>query len=317
MKKLEYIWLDGAKPQQLRSKTKIVKSTWTTEDLLRQYKTGKLTPSTWNFDGSSTYQAETSKSELLLVPKNYFLNPFTNDSILVICEVYNVDGTPHSTNTRSKMIETLEKYDDETMYGWEQEYFIFDNKTNKPLGWPVEGEPREQGEYYCSVGGNNVSGREFVEEHTELWVSRYILHKLSEKYDYRIELDPKPFKGNDWNGSGMHVNFSTKTIREDKVNKKDIAIEMCKKLEKRHAEHIAIYGENNELRLTGANETSSINDFGWGIADRTKSIRIPSTINEADAIGYIEDRRPASNADPYLIVDRMVLTILGEVYEEA
>ena len=92
---------------------------------------------------------------------------------------------------------------------------------------------------------------------------------------------------------------------------------MCKKLEKRHADHIAIYGENNELRLTGANETSSINDFGWGIADRTKSIRIPSTINEADAIGYIEDRRPASNADPYLIVDRMVLTILGEVYEEA
>ena len=349
MKKLEYIWLDGAKPQQIRSKTKIVKSEWATEDLLRQYKNGKLSASVWNYDGSSTYQAETSNSELLLIPKNYFLNPFTKSSIIVFCEVCNIDGTPHSTNTRSKMVDTLNKYDDETMYGWEQEYFIFDNKTNKPLGWPTEGEPREQGEYYCSVGANNVSGREFVEEHTDLcikaglaigginaevalgqweyqigtvtaedgadqlWVSRYILHRLSEKYDYRIELDPKPFKGNDWNGSGMHVNFSTKTIREDKVNKKEIAIEMCKKLEAKHAEHIAVYGENNDARLTGANETSSIKDFGWGIGDRTKSIRIPSTINDPNAIGYIEDRRPASNGDPYLIVDRMVRTILQDV----
>jgi glutamine synthetase len=346
MKKLEYVWLDGAKPQQLRSKTKIINSNWNTEDLLRQYKSGKLSASNWNFDGSSTLQAETSKSELALVPKNYFINPFVDNGIIVMCEVYNMDGTPHVTNTRAAMVDLLEEYDDETMYGWEQEYFIFDNNTNLPLGW--NGEPREQGEYYCGVGGNNVSGREFVEEHADLclkagisvsginaevalgqweyqvgtvdaingadqlWVSRYILHRLSEKYNYRIELDPKPFEGEKWNGSGMHVNFSTKTIREDKVNKKEIAIEMCEKLSRRHAEHIAVYGENNEARLTGANETSSINDFGWGIADRTKSIRIPSTINEVDAIGYIEDRRPASNADPYLVVERMVRTILTD-----
>lgn len=353
MKKLEYIWLDGAKTQQLRAKTKIIKSEWNTEDLLNQYKSGNLMAPNWNFDGSSTYQAETSKSELILVPKNYFINPFSKDSILVICEVYNTDGTPHESNTRAKMIDTLEKYDDETMYGWEQEYFIFDQKTGRPAGWPTNGNPREQGEYYCAVGANNVSGREFVEEHADLciaagisisginaevalgqweyqvgtvtaeegadqlWVSRYILHRLSEKYGYRIELDPKPFTGNDWNGSGMHVNFSTKTIREDKENKKEIAIEMCEKLSKKHAEHIAVYGENNDARLTGANETSSIKDFGWGIADRTKSIRIPSSIEEADAIGYIEDRRPASNGDPYLIVDRMVRTILQEEEVEA
>jgi glutamine synthetase len=345
MKKLEYIWLDGANPQQIRSKTKIIQSTWTTEDLIRQYKTGKQTASDWNFDGSSTYQAETSKSELILKPKNYFKNPFVRDGIIVLCEVYNTDGTPHESNTRSKMVSTLEKHDDESMYGWEQEYFIFDTKSGKPLGWPSNGEPRDQGEYYCSVGANNVVGREFAERHADLcieagisvsginaevalgqweyqvgtvtaedgadqlWVSRYILHRLSERFGYRIELDPKPYKGEKWNGSGMHVNFSTKTIREDKVNKKEIAIEMCHKLEKTHAEHIAIYGENNDSRLTGANETSSIEDFGWGIADRTKSIRIPSTINEPDAIGYIEDRRPASNADPYLIVERMVRTI--------
>ena len=349
MIKLEYIWLDGSKTQQIRSKTKIIKSEWVTEDLLRQYKTGTKTAPNWNYDGSSTYQAETSNSELLLYPKNYFLNPFTKNSIIVLCEVYNVDGTPHATNTRTKMMDTLNKYDDETNWGWEQEYFIFSKTRNNPLGWPTNGEPREQGDYYCSVGTNNIAGRDFVEEHTELcikaglsigginaevalgqweyqigtvtaedgadqlWVSRYILHRLSEKYNYRIELDPKPFKGQDWNGSGMHVNFSTKTIREDKVNKKEIAIEMCKKLEATHNEHIAVYGENNENRLTGTNETSSIEDFGWGIGDRTKSIRIPSSINDPNAVGYIEDRRPASNGDPYLIVDRMVRTILQDV----
>lgn len=349
MKKLEYIWLDGSKTQQIRSKTKIIKSELSTEDLLRKYKTGDKSAPVWNYDGSSTYQAETSNSELLLYPKNYFFNPFIKDSILVICDVYKTDGTPHETNTRTKMMETLEKYDDETNWGWEQEYFIYDNKTNKPLGWPTEGEPREQGDYYCAVGSSNVSGRDFVEEHTEicilaglsiggtnaevalgqweyqigtvtaeegadqLWISRYLLHRLGEEYGYTIVLDPKPIKGNDWNGSGMHVNFSTKTIREDKVNKKEIAIEMCKKLEETHSEHIAVYGENNDARLTGSNETSSIKDFGWGIGDRTKSIRIPSTINDPNAIGYIEDRRPASNGDPYLIVDRMVRTILQDV----
>lgn len=367
--KLEYVWLDGAKPQQIRSKTKIVTLSQIPEErdaaskkemqplkfelayILDSYKSGKRKAPVWNFDGSSTFQAETSKSELMLHPKSYFLNPFAKDSIIVLCEVCNTDGTPHATNTRAKMVDTLRKHDDETMWGWEQEYFIFDAKTGRPIGWPEQGEPREQGEYYCSVGAGNVAGRDFVEKHADLclsagisvsgtnaevalgqweyqvgpvfaengadqlWISRYILHRLSEEFGYRLELDPKPFKGNQWNGSGMHVNFSTKTIREDKANKKEIAIEMCKRLEKTHSEHIAVYGENNAARLTGANETSSIERFGWGIGDRTKSIRIPSTINDADAIGYIEDRRPASNGDPYLIVDRMVRTILVELEE--
>jgi len=346
MKKLEYIWLDGCETQQLRSKTKIIDCDTETKRLLKQYKSKKKKAPIWNFDGSSTYQAETSKSELALIPKNYFMNPFAKDSILVLCEVFNTDGTAHESNTRKKMVDALSKYDDETMWGWEQEYFIFDQKTKKPIGWPEKGSPREQGEYYCSVGSNNVAGREFVEEHADLcisagisisginaevalgqweyqvgtvtaeegadqlWISRYILHRLSEKYGYRIELDPKPFAGNEWNGSGMHVNFSTKTIREDKLNKMMIAIEMCEKLGEKHAEHIEVYGKNNEARLTGANETSSIEKFGWGIGDRTKSIRIPSTIQDPDSIGYIEDRRPASNGDPYLIVEKMVTTIL-------
>jgi glutamine synthetase len=347
--KLEYIWLDGSTPQQLRSKMKIVEvdSNEDTQTITKLYKKGKLVAPIWNFDGSSTYQAETSNSELLIKPVNFFLNPFIDNSILVMCEVCTTDGIPHKTNTRNKMVETANKYDDESLLGWEQEYFIIDNLTKKPVGWPSENGsfPKPQGDYYCSVGANNLQGRDFVEEHTDLclkaklqiggtnaevalgqweyqigpvsaidgsdqlWISRYILQRLGEKYNYSIDIDPKPFKGNDWNGSGMHVNFSTKRIREDKVNKKKIAIEMCNKLEDKHSEHILVYGVNNEHRLTGKNETSSMTKFGWGIGDRTKSIRIPSSINNPDAVGYIEDRRPASNGDPYLIVDRLLTTL--------
>ncbi len=354
--KLEYIWLDGSNPQQIRSKTKIVnlEALEGEANIFESFKNGTRKAPVWNFDGSSTYQAQTSKSELLLVPVNFFLHPLVARTIIVLAEVYNIDMTPHHTNTRRGMMNVIEKHDDETMYGFEQEYFIYDNETNSPLGWPsTQGSfPKPQGDYYCAVGANNVSGRAFVEEHVDLclgagllvsginaevalgqweyqigpvpaedgsdqlWVSRYLLYRLSEKYNYRIELDPKPFKGNDWNGSGMHVNFSTKTIREDKENKKAIAEQMCKKLEKKHKEHIAIYGVNNEHRLTGANETSSMDKFGWGIGDRTKSIRIPSSINEAEAVGYIEDRRPSSNADPYLIVEKMITTILGDSVPE-
>src|ERR1035437_354313 len=358
--KLEYLWLDGSNPQQLRGKTKIteVKSSdiiFSESDNIffihELYKNGRLKAPVWNFDGSSTYQAETSKSELLLQPVNYFINPFMENSILVLCEVVNVDNTPHTTNTRNKMVKNVESSDDGTLYGWEQEYFIFDSSTNKPIGWPKQhgAFPKPQGDNYCAVGSSTIKGREFVEEHTDmclkaglliggvnaevalgqweyqigpvpaidgsdqLWISRYILYRLGEKYNYSIDIDPKPFKGNDWNGSGMHVNFSTKTLRDDKINKKKIAIDMCKKLEATHKEDIKIYGLNNEHRLTGKNETSSMTSFGWGIGDRTKSIRIPSSIEDPNAIGYIEDRRPASNANPYLIVDRILETICQEV----
>ena len=217
----------------------------------------------------------------------------------------------------------------------------------KPYKWIEHNEPGmgNQGPYYCSVGGGVCLGREISDKHLEmclkagleicgtnaevmasqweyqigpvptidgsdqLWISRYILHRLSEKYNYRIELDPKPIKGNEWNGSGMHVNFSTKTLREDKKNKKQIAEEMCKKLEKTHTEHINLYGINNEQRLTGFNETASIKKFTYNIGDRSTSVRIPYTINNPNAIGYIEDRRPASNGDPYLIVRRIVRTL--------
>lgn len=332
---LEYIWLDGNNPQKLRSKTKIV--TAKNED--------KIKLSNWGFDGSSTNQAETSKSEMVLIPVNKFKDPFRNNGFLVMCEVYNTDGTPHSSNKRHQLSETLKNSDEVTMYGFEQEYIIYDRSTNKPLGWPLDGYPRPQGDYYCGVGGNNVSGRDFVDKHAELcleaglsftginaevmlgqweyqigpvkaldgsdqlWISRWILERLSEQYNYYIELHPKPYKGNDWNGSGMHVNFSTESMREDMDNKRQLVIEACERLGKSIKEHISVYGVDNDLRLTGANETCSINEFKYGIGDRTASIRIPFSINDDETPGYLEDRRPASNANPYEICDVMIKTI--------
>jgi glutamine synthetase len=339
---IEYIWLDGNNPQQLRSKTKIINA---------EESIDKIELFNWNFDGSSTQQAETSNSELVLKPVNKFKDPFRENGLLVICEVYNTDDTPHITNKRSKLVETLRDTNNKTLYGFEQEYIIYDNKTNKPLGWPVEGYPRPQGDYYCGVGGDCVSGRDFVYEHAnlcikaglsftginaevmlgqweyqigpvkpldgsdQLWISRFILERLSEKYNYKIELHPKPFIGDEWNGSGMHVNFSTNDMRKDLKNKKKLVIDACKQLSENIEEHIKVYGVDNHLRLTGSNETCSINDFKWGIGDRTASIRIPYSINDDSTPGYFEDRRPASNSNPYEICDVMIKTVCKKIME--
>ena len=339
---LEYIWLDGNNPQQLRSKTKIVEAK--NEDKI------KLT--NWNFDGSSTSQAETQKSELILKPVNKFKNPFQEGGFLVMCEVYYPDGQRHESNQRSVLVNNVADFDQKTMYGFEQEYIIYDCKSGKPLGWPQDGFPRPQGDYYCGVGANNVSGRHFVEEHAQLclnaglkisginaevmlgqweyqigpvpaidgsdqlWISRWILNRLSEKYGYRVELDPKPIIGNDWNGSGMHVNFSTEDMREDMENKYELVVEACKKLSHSIEEHIEVYGKNNRNRLTGANETCSIDEFRWGVGDRTASIRIPYSIKDDTTPGYLEDRRPASNADPYQVCNVLIQTICSDVEVE-
>ena len=356
---LEYIWLDGSYPQQIRSKTKIVEKEimnnfLSAESIFNLWKKDPSTLPMWNFDGSSTNQAETKNSELLLKPVNIFKDPTKEYGFIVVAEVYHTDMTPHTSNKRASMIETLNKYDDETMYGLEQEFFVFDINTQKPLGWPANSPysermttPQPQGPYYCAVGGRNVAGRAFIEEHAELcekaglklsginaevalgqweyqigpvyaaegsdqlWVSRFLLERLSEKYNYYIVLDPKPYKGNDWNGSGMHVNFSTKTMRTDLKNKKSLVIEACEKLSTKVSEHIAVYGPNNEHRLTGANETCSIKEYRYGIGDRTASIRIPSSIEDDTTPGYLEDRRPASNTDPYEAINVIVQTILG------
>jgi len=221
--KLEYIWLDGNKVQLLRSKTKI----WDTKKTPENVTVEELP--IWNYDGSSISQAECGDSEMMLKPKNIFKDPFREGSLLVMCSVYNSDMTPHESNNRSLLEENIE-HDDETWYGFEQEYIIYDNTTKRPLGWSgqIGTYPKPQGDYYCGVGANHVSGRKFVEEHLDacleaginisginaevmlgqweyqvgpvtaldgsdqLWVSRYLLYRLGEKYNYTINIEPKP-----------------------------------------------------------------------------------------------------------------------------
>ena len=329
--KLEYIWLDGYFPtQNMRSKTKVEEHEnfkGTIEEL-----------GLWSFDGSSTKQASGGASDCILKPVAIYPDPSRINGYLVMTEVMNADGTPHISNGRA----TIEDDDNDFWFGFEQEYFIMDSKTQLPLGFPVGGYPGPQGMYYCSVGGKNTYGRSFVEEHAnlcidaglnfeginqevasgqwefqlfakgakkagdEIWIARYLLDRLTEKHGWYIEYHPKPIKG-DWNGSGMHANFSNTILRT--CGSKEKYAEICEAFRPVTKEHIAVYGEFNDQRLTGDHETASINDFSWGVSDRGASIRIPIIAVEKGYKGWLEDRRPSSNGDPYKIAARIIKTV--------
>ena len=338
--KVEYIWLDGTKPEQkLRSKTKIV-------DLDTSIAVPKPEDlPEWSFDGSSTNQADGDSSDCLLRPVSVYIDPQRLGSFLVMCTVINADGTEHTTNIRYKlaMCDNISNRNKEWWFGFEQEYVLL--KDGKPLGFPKEGYPEPQGKYYCGVGTDRVKGREIVEQHLDacltsglditginaevmlgqweyqlfgkgametsddLWISRYLLYRITESHGVEVELHPKPVKGG-WNGSGMHVNFSTKEMRE--TGGKDLIMGICDTLSFYHEEHINNYGSDNEQRLTGKHETQKINTFTYGVSDRGASIRIPISTVKNDWKGYLEDRRPASNACPYKIT-KIILETLKKV----
>ena len=141
----------------------------------------------------------------------------------------------------------------------------------------------------------------------QIWVARYILLRLCESYGIDIDWHCKPLGDTDWNGSGMHCNFSTKFMRE--TGGKDYFEKLMKQFEKNLHDHIAVYGPDNHLRLTGKHETAPWNKFSYGVADRGASIRVPHSFVKADYKGYLEDRRPNSAADPYLVAGRILTTI--------
>ena len=321
MNKYEYIWLDGYQPEpSLRSKIK------TTED---------ETPPDWAFDGSSTQQAEGGTSDCLLLPVQKYNGPLFAD-YLVMCQVETGEHEVHSSNTR---VAAEKVVTDEWWFGFEQEYFFTDTKGN-PLGWQ-DGTPRPQGDYYCGVGSMNVQGREISEAHLEvcleagielsgtnaevalgqweyqcfgkgikagddLWVSRYLLHKVAEEFGVCVNIHPKPKTG-DWNGSGMHTNFSNEEMRTN--GSENLMNSICEKLGAAHPEGIQEYGSDNDKRLTGLHETQKITEFSYAKFDRGASIRIPIFTIEHGWNGYLEDRRPASNADPYRIIAHIVGTL--------
>ena len=333
--KAEYIWIDGVRPTAgLRSKTKILpEPLGSLQDI----------PG-WGFDGSSTEQAEGHSSDCLLTPVRFVHDPIRGgDHILVLCEVMNPDGSVHQSNTRAKTRAIEETYRlHEPWFGIEQEYTLYEGE--RPLGFPEEGFPAPQGPYYCGVGTDRIFGRELVEEHLEaclqagltisginsevmpgqwefqvgpsgalqasdeLWLGRWLLSRIGEEFGITVQFSPKPMKG-DWNGAGAHTNFSTKRMREEGGIKTIEAA--CEALREKHSEHIAVYGARNDERLTGRHETCSINEFRFGESDRGASIRIP-VFTAKNKKGYLEDRRPAANMDPYLVTGRLIETVCEE-----
>ncbi|HEX4264008.1 MAG TPA: glutamine synthetase beta-grasp domain-containing protein [Verrucomicrobiae bacterium] len=332
--KLEYVWLDGYEPvPNLRSKTQI-------KEFAKFPKLEELP--WWGFDGSSTRQAEGKSSDCMLKPVAVYPDTTRKNGALVMCEVYMPDKkTPHPSNARATI------YDDSgAWFGFEQEYFFYRN--GRPLGFP-EGEnnfPYPQGEYYTGVGYKAVgcTAREITEKHIDLcldaginieginsevakgqwefqifgkgsrtaadqmWMARYILMRLCESYGIDINWHCKPLgKDVDWNGSGMHSNFSTAHMRE--VGGKDYFEKLMAAFDKYKNEHIAVYGPDNHLRLTGLHETQSIDKFNYGIANRGASVRVPHSFVDNEYKGYLEDRRPNSQGDPYKIASRILQTI--------
>jgi glutamine synthetase len=326
----EYIWIDGTEPSPLvRSKTKIVDD--------------QKAPPIWGFDGSSTNQATGSDSDCVLQPVFVCDDPLrAPGDKLVMCEVLLTDMTAHPTNTRRACAEAAEQYaESEPMFGIEQEYTFFQH--GRPMGWPESGFPAPQGPYYCGVGGDKMPGREIVERHTaaclaaglaiegtnaevmmgqwefqigvlpppligdQLWVARWLLFRIAEDFDVFATLEPKPVLG-DWNGAGAHTNFSTKAMREE--GGWDAIVAACEALGTRVEEHVANYGVGIESRLTGAHETAHYSQFSYGTSDRGASIRIPGPVAKAQR-GWIEDRRPNANMDPYVVSRLLVQTVCG------
>ena len=329
--RLDYIWLDGYQPTaNIRTKAQLVEvdaAEISLDDV-----------PVWGFDGSSTHQAEGHDSDCILQPVRIYNNPVRENGCFVLCEVFSRDGEVHESNYRA-LIDDAES--EEFWFGFEQEYVLM-TSSGRPVGFPDGGYPEPQGPYYCAVGSHNVECRELIDEHFDVCVaagvgvsginaevmlgqweyqcfgkgakraaddlimSRFLLYLISESYGVVANLDPKPISG-DWNGSGLHSNFSFDYIRD--VGGKEYIEALCAGFEPFHKEHLAVYGAGNERRLTGAHETASIDQFSFGASNRAASIRIPIYTTSHDWKGYLEDRRPASDADPYQIVNRIMQTV--------
>ena len=325
---VEYLWIDGTEPTaKLRCKTKIVP---VAEE-----------PPLWGFDGSSTNQAPGENSDCVLRAVYTCPDPIRKGNAeIAMCEVLLPDLSPHPSNTRAACAEVADKHSTEEMiFGIEQEYTLFKGPT-QPLGWPRNGFPAPQGGYYCGVGSDEVFGRPLVEQHMvaclhaglmisginaevmpaqwefqigpvgtpevadQLWVARWLLYRLGEDHGVNATLHPKPMRG-DWNGAGAHTNFSSKLMRENY----DACIEAAEALATRHDLHIVNYGHAIEERLTGLHETASYKEYKYGVSDRGASVRIPWQVAR-DGKGYIEDRRPNANMDPYLVTRLILETVL-------
>jgi glutamine synthetase len=334
---VEYVWIDAN--GDLRSKNRLL-------DFPSNHSISIQSLPKWNFDGSSTGQAETIESERFLKPVYICNNPFTAElpGLLVLCAVYNDSkltepGFRNNYHNAAAIFENQKHT--EPWFGYEQEFFLFKRENTKSQNVPPGVDTmiccNDQGQYYCSIGSENALGREVInsfishameaelslygtnaevapgqwefqigtvpgiESAHQLWLARYILVRVAEKFDLCVSFSPKPYKY--INGSGCHTNFSNNLTRC--ANGFQNMKKMFVQLGAAHKEHINNYGSDNEKRLTGIHETSSMDKFTWSVSGRHTSVRVGRDVEEAGC-GYFEDRRPASNCDPYLVASLLV-----------
>jgi glutamine synthetase len=263
-------------------------------------------------------------------------------SYIVLCETYDNSNNPLPTNTRHKAFDIfsdIENMEHQPWFGLEQEYIIVykellsytnpDIYLNKKPNHPDHYCGTMTGNIYrtivdehlqaCIDAGLNISGInaevtkhqwefqigpcEGIDAGDELYVARYLLERIANKYDMMITYEPKFCET--LNGSGCHTNFSTKKMREE--NGMEEILKCMDKLREKHHMHMEVYGKNNEKRLTGMHETAPYGHFTYGIGTRNTSVRIGNQ-TEKDGRGYFEDRRPAANMDPYLVTTMLFET---------
>lgn len=333
-----YIWIDGT-GENVRTKTR------TMDRVPKQLSEYPL----WNYDGSSTGQSTGRESDVFLRAVAVYPDPLLGgNNRLVLCETLDAELKPTKNNHRAVCEDVMKKIAaHKPWFGMEQEYLLLD-KDGYPLGWPKHGYPSPQGPYYCAVGADRIFGREVVETHyraclhaglkifgtnaevtpgqwefqigccegiqmgDELWMARYLLWRVAEQFGVCVSFDPKPkVTMGEWNGAGCHTNFSTEAMRRD--GGLEVIKAAMPKLERTHLASMTVYdpngGKDNLRRLTGRHETSSADQFSWGIANRGSSIRIPRQVAQ-EGKGYLEDRRPASNCDPYQVTRAIAESIL-------
>ncbi|XP_068141585.1 glutamine synthetase 2 cytoplasmic-like [Drosophila tropicalis] len=328
-----YVWIDGT-GVDLRSKDRTLDFMPSSPNDLP----------VWDYPGC--FENEKPDIDTYLYPVAIYRDPLRRgNNILVLCQTCKIDGAPAKTNHRKSCLEVCKKCEDfEPWFGIEQEYTFLDFDGH-PLGWPKNGYPGPQGSYHCGIGANKVFGRDIADAHyraclyaginvfgtnaeampaqwefqvgtssgitiaDDLWMARFLLHRIAEECGVIVTLDPKPMPG-DWSAAGAHTNVSTKAMRED-GGILDIQ-KAINKLSKCHERHIRAYdpkqGLDNARRLTGKHCTSSFTEFSAGVASRNSSIRIPRSVNN-NGKGYFEDRRPSSNCDPYSVVEAILRTI--------
>lgn len=322
----EYVWIDGH--GKLRSKTRTLRTSG-------RHLSCEEIP-IWNYDGSSTFQLSSDENtEIILKPCRAYTNPLRDipktNNIIVLCDTYDINNKDIPTNTRYNANLIFDKgADKEPWFGLEQEYYMVPHfgQKNTSINLPED-------KHYCGIGLDNTQ-RQIAEQHLtaciragitisglnaevsesqwefqigpcegikagdDLYIARYLLERIAEKYNYNIEYNPKPYS--DKSGSGCHVNFSTAETRDE--NGLVIINTYIERLINEHYNHMQNFGENNEHRLTGRHETSDYNIFTWGIGTRNTSVRIGNqTYNEKR--GYFEDRRPGANIDPYIVTSQM------------